>query len=164
MEVFSSLGIDWNSVIIYVVNFGLLVAVIAYFFTGPLLKLIDERRDTIQKNLEEAERIKNEFMAEKKKADAEKETLKVEMEQKMSHLKKELDQKRKEEEEKLELRKAKMLEEVRSLVTEEKNNILKQAEKQTIELIEKVVLHVVSNNVPDDVVKSSVQDAWKNYR
>lgn len=163
MDIFINLGIDWQSVIVYVVNFGILVAILAYFFTGPLLKMIDERKETIQNNLEEAERIKNEFMAEKKKADAEKEALKVEMVQEMSKLKKELDLRRKEQEEKLELRKAKMMEEVRSIVAEEKGNILKRAEQQTLDLIEKVVLHVVSNNVPENVVKSSVQEAWKTY-
>jgi len=93
----------------------------------------------------------------------EKEALKVEMVQEMSKLKKELDLRRKEQEEKLELRKAKMMEEVRSIVAEEKGNILKSAEQQTLDLIEKVVLHVVSNNVPENVVKSSVQEAWKTY-
>ena len=163
MEVFSSLGIDWNSVIIYVVNFGVLVAFLAYFFTGPLLKMIDERRDKIKNNLEEAERIKNEFVSEKKKADVEKEALKTEMEQKMGHLKKELDQRRKQQEEQMELKRAKMLEEVRSIVEEEKSLILKKAEAQTLALIEKVVLHVVSHKVPKEVVKSSVDEAWKSY-
>lgn len=163
MDIFTNLGIDWHSVIVYVVNFGILVFVLAYFFTGPLLKIIDERRDHIKKNLEEAERIKNEFMQEKKRADAEKEALRTEMTQEMSDFKKELDKRRKDQEETLELRKAKMLEEVRSIVEEEKQNILRNAEQQTLDLIEKVVLHVVSNKVPDDVIKDSVQEAWKNY-
>jgi len=164
MEVLAQLGIDLNSVLVYVVNVGILLAATAYFVTGPLLRMIDKRRETIENNLNEAERIKEEFLAEKQKADAEKESLRIEMEQQMSDLKKELDARRKEQEETLELKKAKMLEEVRTIVNEEKKSILNAAEKQTVELIEKVVLYVVSNNVPADVVKTSVADAWKQFR
>ncbi len=63
----------------------------------------------------------------------------------------------------MEAKKAKMLEEVRTIVANEKDSILKKAEQQTLSLIEKVVLHVVSNNVPQDIVKSSVKDAWNKY-
>ncbi|MDP2691025.1 MAG: ATP synthase F0 subunit B [bacterium] len=164
MEIFAKLGIDWHSIIVYVVNFGLLAVILAYFFTGPVLKMLDERRKTITDNLAQAEKIKNEFLAEKKNADEEKEKLRADMESQMSDLQKEMEIRRKEQEESLELKKTRMIEEVRSIVDEEKRGILKSAEKQTIELIEKVVLHVVSNNIPQDVVKNSVADAWKTYK
>lgn len=163
MEVLAKLGIDINSVIIYLVNFGILLAAVAYFITGPILRVITKRQEEIKQNISEAERIKNEFADEKRKADAEKNALKNDMEQQMSHLKKELDVRRKQQEEEMEAKKAKMLEEVRSIVEQEKSSILQKAEQQTLDLIEKVVLHVVSNNVPQDIVKSSVQDAWKKY-
>jgi F0F1-type ATP synthase membrane subunit b/b' len=161
MDVLAKLGIDINSVIIYLVNFGILLAAVAYFVTGPVLKLIEKRQKTIKDNIEEAERLKEEFVAEKQKADVANEALKTDMEQQMSNLKKELDTRRKEQEEALETRKAKMLEEVRTIVATEKAGILKSAETQTLELIEKVVHYVVSNNVPQDIVKNSVQEAWK---
>lgn len=161
MEALATLGINFSSIVIYVINFGILIAVIAYFFTGPLVRILDERRDQIQTNVAEAERLKNEFAEEKRKADIEKTALRTDMEQQMSHLKKELESRRKEQEEALEARKAKMLEEVRTIVADEKGAILKKAEAQTLELIEKVVHYVVSNNVPQDIVKNSVQEAWK---
>ncbi len=161
MEVLAKLGIDINSVIIYLVNFGILLAVVAYFITGPILGVITKRQKEIKRNIAEAERLKNEFAEEKQKADADKEALKAEMELQMSNLKKELDTKRKEQEEELEARKTKMLDEVRGIVADEKASILKKAEAQTLEIIEKVVHYVVSNNVPQDIVKSSVQEAWK---
>lgn len=164
MEVLAKLGIDLSSVLIYLVNFGILLAVVAYFITGPILGVIKKRQKMIAENVAEADRIKNEFMEEKRKADQEKEALRAQMEQQMNDLKKELDLRRKAQEEEMELKKAKMLEEVRSLVEEEKQQILNKAEKQTLDLIEKVVLHVVSNKVPQDVVKGSVEEAWKSFR
>lgn len=163
MEVLAKLGIDFNNVIIYLVNFGILFGVIAYFVTGPVLKMLDKRRDTIRENLEKAEAIKREFMEEKQKADAERETLKAEMAEQLSMMKKELDQRRKEQEEALATKKAKMLEEVRTLVEDEKGKILQKAEQQTLDLIAKVVMHIVSNKIPQEVVKESVSEAWKTY-
>ncbi|MGE3278585.1 MAG: hypothetical protein AB7J40_02165 [Candidatus Altimarinota bacterium] len=163
MEVLAKLGIDFNNVIIYLVNFGILFGVIAYFVTGPVLKMLEKRRDTIRDNLEKAEAIKQEFMEEKKKADAEREALKAEMAEQLSMMKKELDLRRKEQEEALALKKANMLEEVRTLVEDEKGKILKKAEQQTLDLIAKVVMHIVSNKIPQEVVKESVSEAWKTY-
>jgi hypothetical protein len=56
-----------------------------------------------------------------------------------------------------------MLEEVRVLVEDEKGKILKKAEQQTLDLIAKVVMHIVSNKIPQEVVKESVSEAWKTY-
>jgi len=163
MEVLAKLGIDFNNVIIYLVNFGILFGVIAYFVTGPVLKMLEKRRDTIRENLEKAEAIKREFMEEKRKADAEREALKAEMAEQLSMMKKELDQRRKEQEEALAMKKSKMLEEVRTLVEDEKGKILQKAEQQTLDLIAKVVMHIVSNKIPQEVVKESVSEAWKTY-
>lgn len=163
MEVLGKLGIDLNSVVLYLVNFGILFAVIAYFVTGPILKMLDERKKTIKDNLEQAERIKNEFMQEKKRAEQEKESMKISMEKELGTLKKEMDDKRRKMEETMELKKAKMLEEMRTVVEEEKGKIMKKAEQQTLDLIGKVIMHVVSNKIPQEVVKDSVNEAWKMY-
>jgi F0F1-type ATP synthase membrane subunit b/b' len=141
-----------------------LFGVIGYFVTGPVLRILDKRRHTIKENLEKAESIKREFVAEQQKAAAEKEALKSEVANQLTHLKKELDIRRKEQEEALALKKAQMLEELRTLVEEEKGKILKKAEQQTLDLIAKVVLHIVSNKIPKEVIQESVSEAWKMYR
>lgn len=163
METLSKVGIDLNSVIIYLVNIGFLFLVIGYLVTGPILRMLDKRRASIRENLEKAESIKLEFVAEQQKASREKEAMKAEMELQLSHLKKEMDQKRKEQEDSLALKKAKMLEDMRTLMEEEKGKIVKKAEQHTLDLIAKVIMNIVSNKIPQDVVKESVSDAWKVY-
>ncbi|MDP3975372.1 MAG: F0F1 ATP synthase subunit B, partial [bacterium] len=64
MEAFSRLGIDWNSVILYLINFGILAVVVGYFVTGPILRILDQRRQHIQSAVEEAEKLKQEFLRE----------------------------------------------------------------------------------------------------
>lgn len=164
MEALSKLGIDFNSVLIYLLNFGVLFVVIAYFITGPILRLIDARKKKIHDNLEEAERIKKEFFEEKKKSDREKEALRLEMQKELQDLKKELDEKRRKEEEAMELKRAKMLEDVRTIVEEEKNSIMAKAEKETLKLMEKVIMHIVSNKIPEQVIRESVDESWKQFR
>lgn len=163
MEALLKLGIDWQSILIYIVNIGILFGVIAYFVTGPILKILDGRRKQIRDNLEAAERIKNEFVAERKKADEDKKALRAELDRELTLLKKDLEEKRRIGEEALNVKKAKMLEEVRTLVEDEKGKILKTAETEALKLIENVILNIVSEKLPRTVVEESVRDAWKQF-
>lgn len=163
MEALLKLGIDWQSILIYIVNIGILFGVIAYFVTGPILKILDDRRKQIRDNLEAAERIKNEFVAERKKADDDKKALRTELDRELTLLKKDLEEKRRIGEEALNVKKAKMLEEVRTLVEDEKGKILKTAETEALKLIENVILNIVSEKLPRTVVEESVRDAWKQF-
>lgn len=57
MELFSALGINWQLLIAQVVNFTILMAILMYFVYRPLLRLIDSRRQTIQKSVEDAKEV-----------------------------------------------------------------------------------------------------------
>ncbi len=48
-------GIDWRLLIINMVNFGLLLAALWYFLYGPLMRMLDERRDKIAKGVQDAQ-------------------------------------------------------------------------------------------------------------
>ncbi|MDP3975672.1 MAG: hypothetical protein Q8P95_02030, partial [bacterium] len=90
--------------------------------------------------------------------------LQAEMARQLSLLQSDLDQKRKAQEDALALKKSKMIEEIRALADEEKKNIIKTAEKAVLGTMTKVILHIVSNKVPANVVQESVSDAWKHYQ
>lgn len=163
MEVLGKLGINFNNVIIYLANFAVLAIIVAYFITGPILRIIEKRQKTIRENLEKAETIKREFMDEQKKMQKERELMKMEMESQLGNLKKDLEKKRKEQDETMDLKKAKMMEDMRTVMEEEKGRIMQNAEKQTLDLISKVLMHIVSNKIPQEVIRDSVRDAWKTY-
>lgn len=57
MELIEKLGIDWRLLIAQIVNFLILLFVLTKFAFKPLIKLLDERRATIEKSLENADRI-----------------------------------------------------------------------------------------------------------
>ena len=54
-EFFAAFGIDWKLLLIQGVNFGLLLFVLWKFLYGPLLKIIDERREKIAEGVRTAE-------------------------------------------------------------------------------------------------------------
>lgn len=57
MEIINTLGLDVTLLLAQMLNFGILVAVLAFLVYRPLLKLIDDRRETIRKSMEDADAI-----------------------------------------------------------------------------------------------------------
>ena len=63
---FSAFGVDWQLLLIQLVNFALLLAALTYFLYKPVLRIIDERREKV------AEGVRLAQQADKKLEDAKK--------------------------------------------------------------------------------------------
>ncbi len=161
MENLAKLGIDFGSMLIYLINYGLLLAVLGYFVYPKIIEIIDKRRAEIENNLNESARLREEMNEQADDSKKEKESLLQELKEDKDKMKKELQEKRTELIAKMEEDRGKLLEEARKQIENEKDNIIQKAEQQIVGMIEKVVLKVLSNQVPEDVVKKSVGDAWK---
>ena len=59
MEALESLGIDWKMLVAQVVNFIILLLILRKFLFGPIVKLLDDRRKTIEKGLSDAKKPKS---------------------------------------------------------------------------------------------------------
>jgi F-type H+-transporting ATPase subunit b len=164
MEALSLLGIDPWSVLVYMVNFGLILFVVWKFFTNPIIATLDKRKNQIENNIKEADKLKNELSKQKEIMEKEKEELKQRMESEIVSLKKNLENKRKEAEAEIDLRRAKMLEEVKKTITEEKAAIKNDIKDEILEIVQKMVLYIVSNKMPKDIVSASVKEAWDTYK
>ena len=164
MESLARLGIDLWSLLLYAVNFGLVVLLIAKFLTKPILKVLDERKLQIKKNVEEAEKLREVMAEQQKKMEVEKAEMQAQLHAELAQSKKEIDEKRKTAETEIEAKKAKMLAEVKLIIEEEKAGLMAQAEADILKLMQKIVLHIVSNKIPGDVVKESVTESWKQYK
>lgn len=57
MEALSKLGIDFKVLIAQIINFGILMAVLAKLLYRPILKALDQRRKRIEESLNKAEEI-----------------------------------------------------------------------------------------------------------
>lgn len=54
-----ALGVDLGSLIVYLVNFGVLLAILYFFAYKRILGMLDERSSRIRESLDEAERVRN---------------------------------------------------------------------------------------------------------
>ena len=145
------------------INFGLILFVVWKFFTNPIIEMLEKRKNQIKNNIEEADELKNELAKQKTTMDNEKEELKASMELQMEALKSDLDKKRKEAEAEIDARRAKMMEEVKKAIDDQKAAIKDDIREEMLEMVKRMVLYIVSNKIPEDVVKSSVTEAWGAY-
>lgn len=61
MEALAKLGIDWHIMLAQAVNFFVLLAILTYFVYRPLMRVLDERKDRIEKADQNAKRIEAEL-------------------------------------------------------------------------------------------------------
>lgn len=54
-DLFAAFGVNWKLLLIQAVNFGLLLSVLSYFLYKPLLKIIDERRESVAEGVRKAQ-------------------------------------------------------------------------------------------------------------
>lgn len=67
-SILTTFGIDWRLLLINVINFGVLLAGLWYFMYGPVMAMLEERRQKVVKGVEDAEaatRARQEIEAER---------------------------------------------------------------------------------------------------
>lgn len=163
MEGLKNLGIDGWSVLIYLVNFGILLSVLTYFLYRPILDFLDKRRDEVAKRLGEAEKIKAEFEKKLQEMEAEKEKVQAKLQDEMQQMKKFIGEERAKLVKEMEQEREKMVTKTNAELAERREKLISSVEKDLLGLMKKVVLHIVTNEIPADVVENSVNKAWKQY-
>lgn len=163
MDALPKLGIDFISIGLYLLNIGVLVALLSWLLYKPLLKFLDERKYLIVNNIQEADLLKSEFQKKLNEMQQEKEEAAEKIRTQMHQVQEAMEKKQIELLAAMEDERTRILSEARAQVEEEKKAILKAAEKETIETMQKIVFYVLQNKVPSEVVESSVKDAWKAY-
>lgn len=59
-EGIGALGIDWQSLLVYVINFGVLAVILYFFAYKRIIGVLDARSQRIKDSLEEADRVRRE--------------------------------------------------------------------------------------------------------
>ncbi len=164
METLLTLGIDWQSLIIYLVNFGVLFVIVGKYVLPKILQHLDDRKNTIEGSIEEANKLKDSFQKKLAEIEKEKEEAKIQLLNEIEEVKKTLDTQRQALTESMEQERHQMLETASKEINERKEMLMKEVEEHMLEVVKKMVLFVVQNKLPEDVVKESVNDAWKEYK
>lgn len=161
MEALQKLGIDFLSILIHLVNFGILIGVLTKFLYRPTKDFLEKRQKTIEDNLHEAERIKNTFQEEFSKK--EKETAK-----KMAQLDADIAAQREQAEKhaheliaEAEMQKEKLMKEAKAVISEMKEDLHDTVEAEVLKRIEKTVLAVLKDSVSPEVVQKNIAKEWE---
>ncbi len=157
--------IDWKLILAQIVNFGIVFFVLYRFAIKPLARVMDERKETIKKSLddakrhaalaEEAETLYNEELS---KARIDAQALVKEMKTKVAQEKEAMLQEANADVQKV-------LAEGRKLLQDEKHHMIEEVEKEIANLVvlatEKVLNGVATAKVNEDVVISSIRESEK---
>lgn len=161
MDALAKLGIDGWGILLYLVNFGILLVVLQRYVYKPLVKFLDERRDQIKENVEQANTLRTEMEAEREREAAERKEREAKLNDRIADAKRVV----KEDAKKLLTEAEAQRDAILSQAGEQADGIvsgaLGEAEAETVKRIREVVMHVLKDGVPEDVVKKSVDESWK---
>lgn len=160
MDVLNKLGIDPIGVLMYIVNFGIIIFILAKFVYKPVLNALDKRRDQIKTNLEEAEHIKIKFEKEMKARDEQNKKMMADLQAQMNSARVEAERRANELVLEAEEHKKRLLSEAREQIKALKEGLIKEVEQEIIVRMERTITDVLKNKVPKDAVQKSIRESW----
>ncbi|PIQ77526.1 hypothetical protein COV82_03995 [Candidatus Peregrinibacteria bacterium CG11_big_fil_rev_8_21_14_0_20_46_8] len=163
MENLLKLGIDPISILVYILNAGLVLIVLTYLLYKPLLRFIDQRRKQIADSVEEARVIRDDFSKQLEESREEKKKVEAELRTEITNLQKFLDKKRHELVAEMEAARTEMMQKGHEELAQRKAELINEVEKDIKSIMGRIILEVVQNKVPENVITESIQDAWKQH-
>ncbi len=164
MDGLDKLGISLDSILIYLVNYGVLLAVLSYLLYNPIRNFTTKRRETIVNQLEEAEMIKKEFTTQLESLKAEKLATEKKLKTELDSMRSFVAEKKKELVSHMEAERKNMLEKTAQEIAEAKEQMVSEVEVELQKKMSQIILEVISNKVPKEVITESVTEAWSEYK
>ncbi|MBP7056991.1 hypothetical protein KBB08_00700 [Candidatus Gracilibacteria bacterium] len=161
MEGFSKIGIDWWSVLLYLINYGILLVVLAKFVYPRILKAVDARRQLISENINDANSLRAELVKQTELAEKDRKALLKKLEEETALVKKELQQKKKEMLDQIAIDREKLLADARLAISEEKQQLIAEVETKLIQVVQSAVLHIAMTEVSEKTVAASINKSWQ---
>jgi len=165
MELLTKLGIDWRLLIAQLVNFLILVFILYKFLYKPVLKMLDGRKEKIEKGLRDAEQLGVELEKTKalqaeeiKKAKQEAREIIEEAERRAEVAGAETKLKTKTEVEKL-------ISAAKTQIVEEKDKMMGEVKKEAatfvIAIAEKVIGKTIDAKIQKNLIEETIRDSAK---
>jgi|GEM_PF-2167989 F-type H+-transporting ATPase subunit b len=164
MDGLDQLGISLDSILIYLVNYGVLLAVLTYLLYNPIRNFTTKRRETVISQLEEAEMIKKEFATQLENLKAEKLETESKLQSELESMRSFVYEKKKELISEMEAERRNMLDKTTQEIAEAKEQMVSEVEVELQKKMSQIILEVISNKVPKEVIAESVTEAWSEYK
>lgn len=163
MDALAKLGIEPASILFYIVNIGILLAVIAFFVTKPLLKILDERRAKISGSLAKADALTREFEEKYATVKAETESMRKSFLEEAEQLKRSLNDERKEMYQKIGADREMLMTQAKKEIEQIKQQTLAQMEQDVTRMMKQIILTIMKESLDDAAIEKSVQGSWQKF-
>ncbi len=164
MEKLLTLGIDPLAMLVYLANTGLLIGVLTYLLYKPILKILDKRRDIIRDSIDEAKHLQEIFEQKLAESEAERQKTEAELKEELAKLHKYTEEKRAELVAEMEASRTAIMEKAQKEIEAKKASLLKDVEQEIKVLMTRIILDIVENKVPENVIQESISSSWKQYK
>lgn len=164
MDKLLSLGIDPWQMLLYLVNTGLVIGILTYYLYKPILGFIDKRRDQILRSIDESKHLQDEFEKKLDQSEKKRRETEAELKEEINNLHKFTEEKRKQLIGEMETARAEMMSKAQAEMDQKKEGLIKDAEKEIKILMTRIILEIVENKVPEEVISQSIHSAWKQYK
>jgi F-type H+-transporting ATPase subunit b len=160
MEALQKLGIDGWGIVLYLVNFGVLLVVLQRYVFRPLLAFIDKRREEISTNVNAAEQMRTKLEAERAEEAATREAREAELETRVRNVKQVAREEAKKTLADAEAQREAIMSQARIAADQTIGGAMDEAQEQMLERIQTVVMHVLKEEVSEETVRESVKKSW----
>lgn len=161
MDALGNLGIDGWSVLLYLVNFGILLVLLQRFAYKPLMKMVEERQKRIKEDVERAAEMRDQLKKERaEEVDARKERLE-ELDERVKDAKTLARDEAKQLIQNAEAQRDAILSNAAQTADATIASAADGAEKEILDRVRRVVTHVLEEGVSQEMVEKSVQESWK---
>jgi F-type H+-transporting ATPase subunit b len=164
MQQLSALGIDLTSLIIYLVNFGLIYIIVSKLISKPIIEILEKRKNEIETNLNEANKLREEMLEEKKKFEAEKEKIRDEFDLELEKFEASiLEKSRKLEQENHKIRED-IIQKAQIEQKQIKENIFKIVQEDLLNSYSVIVSKVLKDHATKENVSESIKTSWETFK
>ena len=161
MDALAHLGIDGWGLLLYAVNFGVLMALMHHFVYKPLVRMMDERRNVIKKNVQEAQDLRADLAQKAEAEQAERKQREQALDERILEAKSMARKEAKTVIDEANQQREAILSQAAKAADETKQAAIAQTEKEILDRVRRVVSHVLESDIPEDVVNASVERSWK---
>jgi len=163
MDALAKIGIDLWSVLLYLINTGILVGVLTYLLYKPALKFLDERRHSIQSSLDEADELKRAFEAKTAEMHLAEKEMRASFEKELADGRAFVEEMKAKMTAEMQEQKQQMMEKAMADIQAEKERLMASVRSDVLATMEKALTSILLNRVPEDVITSSVSEEWDRF-
>lgn len=163
MASIANLGLDFNSITFYLVNFGVVFLIIYYFFSKPIQSILSNRQKTIKDNIDEAERMKQELTSLKEKYDKEREQMLIDLDYRIFKSTELIKQKNEDLSMELSRKKSELIKRANAEIDEMKKAALNELRNDITKFISDTISEYLSENTDSKTVSTSIEKSFTKF-